>query len=355
MRPSPNIIAILQAGRAVAALVVVVYHAAASTIDFVSPLPQAVQTVTSRGYLGVDFFFVLSGFIIYFTNLNHEPTARWSARYAESRLVRIFVPYLPIGVGLGLAYMLLPGLSASQREWSWFATLTLLPTKAEPALLVAWTLQHELIFYFMFWFFAMSRRPLLACFIWAASIIVWNVAAGTPDRPLFVIFGLINLEFLFGMIAARLVAAQVRTLPFAFAGIVLLATYFALGSLEEHRVLFALSLAFLLLPLIRAEQDGRYAVPAIWVLLGNASYAIYLVHLPLISLLARVAPSHWLASVILLFIAGAVAGLVYHLLFERPAITLVRKQLARLRGGGDDRSPPEQRQPAENPAAKPTV
>ena len=31
--------------------------------------------------------------------------------------------------------------------WSWAETITLLPISAPPALTVAWTLQHELLFY----------------------------------------------------------------------------------------------------------------------------------------------------------------------------------------------------------------
>ncbi len=54
----------LQAGRAVAALAVVFFHAAISTDTFTNGMPQSIRWIAGFGYLGVDFFFVLSGFII---------------------------------------------------------------------------------------------------------------------------------------------------------------------------------------------------------------------------------------------------------------------------------------------------
>ena len=60
-------------------------------------------------------------------------------------------------------------------------------------------------------------------------------------------------------------------------------------------------------------------------LLGAASYSIYLVHLPLLSVVGRVVgrwDSWWLAfwaSVV----TAVVAGLAYHVLSERPVVRLL--------------------------------
>jgi peptidoglycan/LPS O-acetylase OafA/YrhL len=102
LNPSPRVISVLQAGRGIAALAVVLHHAGASTVDFVGPMPTFLRLVIERGLLGVDFFFVLSGFIIYHTNMNKTPGLSWSWRYLESRLIRIFVPYLPVGIAVAL-------------------------------------------------------------------------------------------------------------------------------------------------------------------------------------------------------------------------------------------------------------
>ncbi len=54
----------LQAGRAVAALAVLLYHAAQATETRVEAFPAGLARVLGYGFLGVDLFFVLSGFII---------------------------------------------------------------------------------------------------------------------------------------------------------------------------------------------------------------------------------------------------------------------------------------------------
>ena len=111
----------------------------------------------------------------------------------------------------------------------------------------------------------------------------------------------------------------------------LVASFIGLGGLAEHRVLFGLAVALLLVPIVRAELAGRFSTARSLILLGDASYAIYLVHNPLIALLARVAPPHWAIAFIWLSIAGTAAGLAYHLLFERHAIAFLRVRAARVR------------------------
>ena len=333
LNPSRKVITVLQAGRAIAAFAVVLHHAGQSTADFVGPMPTFLRVIVERGLLGVDFFFVLSGFIIYHTNMNKEPGLSWSWRYLEGRLIRIFVPYLPVGLAVALAYTLLPGLSASDRPWDWVATLTLLPTPTEPALIVAWTLQHELIFYFLFCLFALTRRPLLGAAVWTAIILVVAAVWGEPPHPWFIMLALINVEFAFGMVGARMIASgsgPPSWLMLLGAGL-LAALFVGLGGLTEHRVLFGLAVALLLVPIVRAEQKGLFGTARFLILLGNASYAVYLIHNPLIALLARFAPPHWAIAFLWFSFAGTVGGLAYHMLFERHAITYLKVRASRVR------------------------
>ncbi len=95
----------LQAGRFLAALFVVLHHSVISVTALVDAPPQWMQAILIHGYLGVDFFFVLSGFIIHYT-MHIAP--RPAGRFAFERLKRIFVPYWPIGGALALAYTLCP-------------------------------------------------------------------------------------------------------------------------------------------------------------------------------------------------------------------------------------------------------
>lgn len=321
-------LATLQAGRGVAALAVVFFHAQQSLFAFGAPPPAPVAALLAQGYLGVDFFFVLSGFIIDHTNRNGAGRPGWSRRYAARRLTRIYVPYLPVGIGMAAAYVLLPGLSRGGRAWDWPATVTLLPA-GSPALAAAWTLQHELLFYALAWLLLRTGRVLEGAAVWALLIAGWNLlfwsAAGIP-------LALINLEFLFGMAVAWLFSCG--SLPAARwlvpPGIALCAAFFLLFAKQPLSVVFGFGLAFLVAALVQLEGAGRVAVPAPLTGLGDVSYALYLVHLPVQALLVRAMPGAalgWAAALALLVLASLACGLAYHRLFERPALAFARRHL----------------------------
>ena len=322
--------ATLQAGRAIAAIAVVGLHAERTYSDFVGDLPSALSTFLRFGYLGVDFFFVLSGFIIYLTNAPGADRPGWSRAYATSRLTRIYIPYLPVGIAMACFYTFLPGISLREQGWSWFSSLTLFPWAPRPALGVAWTLQYEILFYFLAWLMLRTGRVREIVLLWAA-LVAGALLLGAAHGPL---LGRLNLEFLFGMAAAwcfmqdRLPGAKILLL----AGFSFILLFFLLGGERGLSILFGLGLAFLVAVAVKAEAGGQFtAVASPLLLLGNASYAIYLVHGPILSLAGRVAAHaglHWAAIMPLLFAAPILAGLAYHLWFELPALSAARRALA---------------------------
>src|SRR6478752_6232297 len=139
----PRTINSLQVGRGLAALAVVCHHSQIAAHDF----GGTSVPLLSYGYLGVDFFFVLSGFIIFHSTVGRGKTV---ADYAVARFRRIYLPYWPVGIAIGLLYTAFPHLSAADREWSWLPTITLLPLTSGTALSVAWTLKHGILFYLVF-------------------------------------------------------------------------------------------------------------------------------------------------------------------------------------------------------------
>jgi peptidoglycan/LPS O-acetylase OafA/YrhL len=308
----------LQAGRALAALAVVLYHACSSTAVFTAGMPAWLKSICERGYLGVDFFFVLSGFIIAHTRNHHQSFSG----YARRRLTRVFVPYWPIGIVMGVAYLLLPDLSHGDRDWSWAATLTLLPATGAPALNVAWTLQFELLFYLFFGIAMALRHPLLGVLPWGAAVLLFNAVAGPPSAALAPFLDLIVVEFVIGVIAAYAVATD-RLQNAAFLGLATLAIYFGLGAVEPHRLVFGLAMGFVVVAIVRAERAGHIRVPAALTLLGTASYSIYLVHNPVVALSARLF-DNWAVTFALASCAGVAAGVGYHLGFEKPLLRLLR-------------------------------
>lgn len=304
-------IRVLQAGRAVAALAVVAFHAATAAQTFGGGLPGFLSVPLSYGYLGVDFFFVLSGFIIYHISREKSPDLAWLRSFSAGRVGRIYIPYLPVGIGMAILYAVFPTLSAGDRSWGWLETLTLAPTDTNPALIVAWTLQHEMLFYAVFAVGFLLKRPILTATVWALACLLIRKHLA---------FELINVEFLFGMVAAWSVS-NLRLGWFPALSGASLAAFVVMGGASDFRVLFALSLAFAVAPMVKA--DARIPTPGWLMFLGAASYAIYLVHNPVLSVVARIDVPAW---TILTggFAIATLSGIGYHLLYERPASQALR-------------------------------
>ena len=344
--PGPRIVQLgkfdsLQVFRGLAATGVVFQHTAMSTGSFVGKLPAGLNSIFEHGFLGVDFFFVLSGFIILSSHFDDEKSVAAMRTYGSKRFVRIFPPYWPVSIALIISYLLLPNLSAGNRsDFSLLSSLLLLPDAHPPALSVAWTLIHEVLFYLVFCLFFVSNRIfLIFVSAWVLAICAsrWLADGGglspLPARML----NPVNLEFVLGMSVAYL--ARVVSNRFAMAWICLGCVVFVLllfwSFSEQHRILFGLPFSALVLGAVLLERQGRIAMPRSMVLMGDASYAIYLVHNPLVSLTSRLVGrlpglASWGMGMFMGVASSLVAGVLYHLLMEKPLIRLFRRQFDRL-------------------------
>ena len=333
----------LQVGRALAAISVVVHHATVSVTQFVGLFPERVAKILDLGWLGADFFFVLSGFIIYFTTQSKPSDHRGALEYAKSRIIRIFVPFLPISICLMSLYLMLPNLSAGSRKWSVLASLTLLPV-GSPALSVAWTLQHELVFYAIFAVGFYTRHLWLTLSIWCASIIIMMIFNADLDKVLIqIFFSPINLEFLFGIACSVLTFHPLRNDEWGY-GLIFVAAFgiwAMIGFDRQFSPVAGLGIAALIILIVRRELAGHLRMPGWAVFLGSASYAIYLVHVPLLSITTRLAalvPMLTNIYVALLFgvMMATGAGCMYHLWFEKPVSTRVKRLLGSYRERSED-------------------
>lgn len=321
---------VLQYGRAIAALAVVVFHARAATIDFAGlPLPGWIEAFVSRGYLGVDFFFVLSGFIITHAHTDDPRGALAATRYMSKRLRRIYIPYLPVSIAMIALYEMLPSVSAANRDWSLATSLFLVPTGHPPALQVAWTLVYEMVFYSIFLLSYFFRHFEIGIGIWAVSILATWIIGWEPSlAALKFVLAPMNLEFIAGMAAAT-AARRLRmsSFPICLAmSLIGVAAFLWSGGDGNTRVLFGLSLAPLVLSLVLLERQGAIPTMRLALVLGNASYAMYLVHGPLQSVAVRALAGlpHWLPTLTICAAVGALGGIAYHYILEKPALARLR-------------------------------
>ncbi|WP_339584972.1 acyltransferase family protein [Aquabacterium sp. G14] len=225
--------------------------------------PTMVSTHLCRPSLGVDFFFVLSGFIIAHSSLRPDSLQGGAREYFKARFIRIYVPYLPIGVGIYLLYLLLPNLSQAERSPSLLTTFLLMPSDAPPALSVAWTLVHEMIFYLIFslWFF--SRKAFWSVLaIWVASILLAWFSHVTMSRFATYFLSPLNLCFILGLgissLSKRITVSTQVGASLAAAGMLMVCTQ----SLNESPDRLWVALGFGLLVLAAANPSTQWA--GIW-------------------------------------------------------------------------------------------
>lgn len=123
----------LDALRGIAALLVLAHHLRQALLGFFPSGWLAghyqIAEVLDHGKIGVDVFFLISGFIVFLAARRVIHAGRGVRLFLLKRFLRIFLPYWPIALALGVAYALLPGLSADAdaTQVNWLKSLTLIP------------------------------------------------------------------------------------------------------------------------------------------------------------------------------------------------------------------------------------
>lgn len=327
----------LQIFRGLAALSVVFFHTAGGVNFFVQKIPDWLNAILMHGFLGVDFFFILSGFIIMNSHFDDEKSFASLKVYLAKRFIRIFPPYWIISFILFLGYILIPQLSQGNRtNIGLISSLFLLPSDYPPLLIVAWTLIHEMIFYLIFCVYFISNRLFLALIItWIIAIVGANSLGITEKSQTFLyILNPINLEFICGMGVAYLV--RFISSRYAIFILILSMVLFAIiwPYAVECRILFGLSFALMVLSVVLIEHEGNIHFPFWLILIGDASYSIYLIHNPIVSLTSRMVANFkdmigWQLGLVAGVIASLAIGIAFHLLLEKPLLKILRKKLIR--------------------------
>lgn len=322
--------------RFIAALAVVFQHGA------VAMLPDGyVQRIAREGRLGVDLFFLLSGFVL-----------AWSARPGQSpgrfwwnRFARIWPLH-----GITLVFW---AVAISFVGWELFAINGLLLQSWLPGTdawfaynYPSWSLSCEAFFYLMFPLLFVRLRGASSRTLWGAvagavsltlavPLIIRVVPALWPlGRDITTQFPPYRIaEFIIGIALAELVLSgwRPRVRPW-MASVAVAAIVLGLASNGGEglspwigQVLVLGPFAAIIAGLAAREVDGHRSAVASprMVTLGEASFAMYLCHAPLLALaVGEGRPMAWLpgvAAVAAFAVASVVVSLAAHAGFERPA------------------------------------
>lgn len=300
---------------------------------------------------GVDLFFVISGFIIAYV------ASAGQSQFLTRRLIRIVPTYWVSTLVVFALVLAMPSMfhRTSADVGLLIRSLLFVPDSSSmqddgflyPTLIAGWTLNYEMYFYVIFAIaLVMSRRrPTLIAIAMLLGILAVVQLTGLAHEPVARFYGYsIVVEFVFGMLAFHLVRyAEWRTrraykylcLGGVVVGFVLLLVAEQRFG-KAHRWLVSGVPAFVVVcsaVMLERIYDVRIRNKFI-VLIGDASYALYLTHAYVVNGSKRIVigpqqlsqPLGYVVGIGLLAASVAVAIAVFRY-FERPLLASLKRQL----------------------------
>lgn len=275
-----NRLAGIQILRALAAVMVVIFHASVFAYE-PQHLPHGWATL-NFGNIGVLLFFTISGYVI---GLQAEETL---ARFALHRVLRIYPPYF-VAVLLGSILLALAGANVGPINFN--ISMLLLPggQVTNWSQVPYWTLVYEMFFYCLaFLLMSAGQRTYdIGLICWVALIILvgpW-LPHPVPEIGWVLIYSPLNLFFIAGACVAR--ANIGRLAPIVMlGGMVGLATWLFAFSYFYWVTLLVMCASMVQGAVMLSAIAGKYKILIPAIRLGDWSYGLYLLHLPPIVALA---------------------------------------------------------------------
>lgn len=330
--PPPRRSTGIQALRFVAALLVVAAHVPPYIRERTASTPPALPTQL-LGELGVSVFFAISGFVAVVTT--RRTPGGGARRFACRRLLRI-VPLawslLTVKLLVGL---MAPGLLERFRPDAWYviASYAFLPARGpdgrvQPLHTVMWTLSFELFFYAVVTVALVARRDPLT----VVAPVMTALACASVFRPEHWPAWQFHADpyvllFVVGMVLARVVSgtATPSTIVWGALAVAVWTTTMLVTPTPAHATVLLLPVATVTLALTLLVEPciSERLAPGL-VALGDASYALYLVH-PLttpaaIALAALILPATtpWQVFGLVGAVSAVSSGLVTWVVVDRP-------------------------------------
>jgi len=351
-------IRLLQYGRGIAALLVCIFHFEGAREQLHPQVAAAVGNIDLNyifraGHSGVEFFFILSGFIIFHAHRSDLGRPERLTNFYRKRAIRILPMFWLIVIPFGLASLAF-STSSGLTPGTLLLDILLIPHEGMLTLSTAWTLQHELVFYILFGVVILNLwLGIVVLALWQAAcltVLMFNLLPQDYALPLTTFWGYFNFGFIFGIAIAFLYErfdfrARRRSLTvlggIGFIGLLVCflgecrfgSAMFFPSPATSTLIYFGLY-SLIILALLSIENKPRPILDSTLGVLGGGSYILYLIHLPWASLLSKLLMLPALRSLaespltFLLSVVSAVAiSTALHYFVERPLLKWIRQSL----------------------------
>jgi peptidoglycan/LPS O-acetylase OafA/YrhL len=323
--------------RFAAALAVMCYHFVSSypsAADSAHPAMAVATSFTRYGYLGVELFFMISGFVILWSSLNRGVLA-----FTISRISRLYPSFWVSMVFTIVCIVLLarvaPLIGTTPLTLrNVIANATMMPALFNAPLIegVYWTLEIEIRFYALI-VLALMFRQMKRIEVWLCAWLVVSVVAQTfevpwvvkylslaPYGPFFIAGCSFYLVFARGMTVLRGAMIAVCAVSCGFAAYSNRADFITPDAISAF-VVPALTTAFFAIFLFLTLQRGPRGEMTVARRLGELTYPLYLTHASLgILLYALLRPQIGVAAALaIMFVLAFVVAWVITVTVDIPA------------------------------------
>lgn len=328
----------IQILRFFAATAVVFFHALGAGKAYLHAEKSLLFEFFKHGYLGVDLFFVISGFIIYYTT---HKSNRGTATFLLRRCERIVPLYWAATLAMISIAIILPsvfkdvGWLNSNNIAKSFLFVTFIDGHS-PIVFQGWSLEFEMFFYLCVATILLRQETAWNMLIVAFSLLVVLGCVLPVTNNYYEFFtSPLLLEFVFGIFISSVICKNRPANWVAF--VVVCAICAILMAEPSNNSIVVGGIPAAIIVFLAVYLDGKKVIPlgleAALVVLGDASYSIYLVQAFTVSLICKLWVRWMLPGTLDLLIAFIVimtilAGYTVYVLVERPMLRFSHKALA---------------------------
>lgn len=345
----------LQMLRAVAALVVMWSHSIIELERISGVDLAAISPILRMGRVGVDVFFVISGFVMVYVSVDGFSRPKETKRFLLRRIARVVPVYwfytsLVLLIGI-IAPKLLRGLDLSPLYVA--ASYLFIPMQPSdggemhPLFGLGWTLNYEMFFYVLFapLLLLTLNRAMIVLNLIFLSLVFCGLWLEPADGAFWFWTRSIILEFVSGALLAVIFIKGLRhetTSAIVMVGVAIIwlfvmATYWNRGNSDVRFLVTGIPAILIAAAFILTKPSSldltTQSITRMFLLLGDASYSLYLVHMFVIRALTLLLPVGILGNLypylflLITFVISAIVAIASYKIIEKPSNQAMRRWL----------------------------